>query len=58
MMQKKNQKAKCSGLQWAYDCLRGLKRKRHKIKGDWDELAKNPLMLKLVFSFEILELQF
>ena len=35
------------------DCLEGLKRKKHKIKGDCGELAKNPSMLKLVFSLEI-----
>ena len=35
------------------DCLEGLKRKKHKIKGDWGELAKNPPILKLVFSLEI-----
>ena len=28
------------------------KEKRHKIKGDWDESAKNLMMLKLVFSLE------
>ena len=33
--------------------LKGLKRKKHNIKGDWDELAKNPPMLKLVFSLEL-----
>ena len=30
--------------------MKGLKRKKHKIKGDRGELTKNPLMLKLVFS--------
>ena len=30
----------------------GLKRKKHKIKGDWSEPAKNPSMLKLVFPLE------
>ena len=25
---------KCFGLQWASDCLKGLKRKKHKIKCD------------------------
>ena len=30
-----------------------LERKKHKIKGDWGEPAKNPLMLKLVFSLEL-----
>ena len=30
----------------------GLKRKKHKIKGDRGELAKNPLMFKSVFSLE------
>lgn len=27
-----------------------LKRRKETIKGDWDELAKNPPMVKLVFS--------
>ena len=34
------------------DCLEGLKRKKNKIKCDWGEPAKNPLILKLVFSLE------
>ena len=34
------------------DCLEGLKRKKNKIKGDWGEPTKNPLILKLVFSLE------
>ena len=34
-------------------CLEGLKRKKHMIKGDWGEPAKNPSMLKLVFSLEL-----
>ena len=33
--------------------MEGLKRKKHKIKGDQGEPAKNPLMLKLVFSLEL-----
>ena len=33
--------------------MEGLKRKKHKIKGDRGELAKNPPMLKLVFPLEL-----
>ena len=33
-------------------------KEKDKIKGDQDELAKNPPMLKLVFSFEMLKFQF
>ena len=33
-------------------------KEKHKIKGDQDELAKNPPMLKLVFSSEMLKFQF
>ena len=40
-------------LQWVSDCLENLKRKKHKIKCDQGELAKNPLMLKLVFPLEL-----
>ena len=38
-------------------CLEGLKRKKHKIKGDWGELAKNTPMLKLVFLSRTQEFQ-
>jgi len=31
--------------------LESLKRKRHKIKGDWGEPVKNPPIFKLVFFF-------
>ena len=44
---------KCSRLQWASDYLEGLKRKKHKIKSDQGELAKNPSILKLVFPLEL-----
>ena len=44
-----NQLAECSKLRWARGCLEGLKRKKHKIKANQGEPAKNPLMLKLVF---------
>ena len=30
-----------------------LKRKKHKIKGDWSKLAKNSPMLELVFPLEL-----
>ena len=33
--------------------MEGLKRKKYKFKGDWGELAKNPSILKLVFSLEL-----
>ena len=33
--------------------MEGLKRKKHKIKGDRGEPAKNPTMFKLVFSLEL-----
>ena len=33
--------------------MEGLKRKKHKIIGDQGEPAKNPLILKLVFSLEL-----
>ena len=33
--------------------MEGLKRKKHEIKGDWGESAKNPSMLKLVFPLEL-----
>ena len=49
----KNQYAEYSGLQWTNGYLEGLKRKKHKIKGDWGESAKNPPMLKLVFPLEL-----
>jgi len=32
--------------------LDDLKRKKVTIKGDWDELAKDPLTVKSVFSLE------
>ena len=41
------------GLQWASDCLKGLKRKKHKIKCDRGEPAKNPSILKLVLPLEL-----
>ena len=41
------------GLQWASDRLKGLKRKKHEIKGDRGESAKNSPMLKLVFPLEL-----
>ena len=46
----RNSYDECSEIQWIRGCLKGLKRKKHKIKGDWGEPAKNPPMLKLVFS--------
>ena len=33
--------------------MKGLKRKKYKIKGDRGEPAKNPPMFKLVFSLEL-----
>ena len=33
--------------------MEGLKRKKHKIKGDQGELAKKSPMIKLVFSLEL-----
>ena len=33
--------------------MEGLKRKKHKIKGDQSEQAKNPPILKFVFSLEL-----
>ena len=48
-----NQKAECSGFQWASGSLKGLKRKKYKIKNDRGEPAKNPPMLKLVFSLKL-----
>ena len=33
--------------------MEGLKRKKHKIKGDQSEHAKNPPILKFVFSLEL-----
>ena len=46
-----NQYVECSRLQWIRSCLKGIKRKKHKIKGDWGEPTKNPPMLKLIFSY-------
>ena len=48
-----NQKAECSGFQWASGSLKGLKRKKYKIKNDRGEPAKNRPMLKLVFSLKL-----
>ena len=38
--------------------MEDLKRKKHQIKGDWGEPAKNSPMLKLVFSLELKNFNF
>ena len=38
--------------------MEGLKRKKHKIKGDRGEPAENPPILKLVFSLELKNFNF
>jgi len=40
-------------LRWANGCLKGLRRNKHKIKGDRGEPAKNSPILKLVFPPEL-----
>ena len=43
-----NQKPECPGCQWLESTSKSWKSK-HKIRGDWGRLVKNPSMVKLVF---------
>ena len=48
-MRHENQKVECFRLSRRLDDLR---RKKVTIEGDWSELAKDPLIVKAVFSLE------
>ena len=57
MMEKKISRLNAPGFNGLVITWEAWKEKDN-IKGDWDEPVKNPLVLKLVFSFGTLKFQF